>query len=54
MKLLSIPVTLIMLTLIIGAFSEVSDYLGGSAIVEWIGVIGAFVATYRFGRWFVN
>ncbi|MFG3692200.1 hypothetical protein ACGFZ6_02270 [Stutzerimonas stutzeri] len=54
MRLLSIPLTLIMLSLILGAFSEVSDYLGGSAIVEWIGVIGAFVATYRFGRWFVN
>lgn len=54
MKVLSIPLTLIMFTLLIGAANEVATHLGGSAIVQWIGVVGAVVATYRFGRWFVN
>jgi len=54
MKLLSIPLTLIMFTLLIGAANEAAIHLGGSAIIQWIGVIGATVATYRFGRWFVN
>ncbi|MGE6660922.1 hypothetical protein ACQKEK_09300 [Pseudomonas sp. NPDC077408] len=54
MKLLSIPLTLIMITLLIGAANEVAAHLGGSAIVQWIGVVGAVLATHRFGRWFVN
>lgn len=54
MKALSIPLTLIMFTLLIGASSEIANRLGGSAIVQWIGVIGTVVATYKFGRWFVN
>jgi len=54
MKALSIPLTLIMFTLLIGASSEIASRLGGSAIVQWIGVIGTVVATYKFGRWFVN
>lgn len=54
MKALSIPLTLIMFTLLIGVANEVATHLGGSAIVQWICVVGAVVATYRFGRWFVN
>ncbi|BAP77689.1 hypothetical protein MT1_0513 [Pseudomonas sp. MT-1] len=54
MKVLSVPLTLIMFTLLIGGANELSTYLGGSAIVQWIGFIGAVVATYKFGRWFVN
>lgn len=54
MKILSVPLTLIMFTLLIGGASEVSTYLNGSAIVQWVGFIGAVVATYKFGRWFVN
>lgn len=54
MKVLSIPLTLIMFALLVGAASEVSAHLGGSAFVEWIGLIAAILATYRFGRWFVN
>ena len=54
MKVLSIPLTLIMFTLLFGASNELASYMGGSAIVQWIGVIGSIVATYKFGRWFVN
>ena len=54
MKVLSIPLTLIMFIMLIGAFGEVSSSLGGSMLVEWVGIIVAFVATYKFGRWFVN
>ncbi len=54
MKVLSIPLTLIMFTLLFGASNELASYMDGSAIVQWIGVIGSVVATYKFGRWFVN
>lgn len=54
MKVLSIPLTLIMFAVLIGAFSQVSNSLGGSMVLEWVGIIVAFVATYKFGRWFVN
>jgi len=54
MKVLSIPLTLIMFTLLIGFSNEIADSLGGSPAVQWIGVISSFVATYKFGRWFVN
>ncbi len=54
MKVLSIPLTLIMFTLLFGASNELASCMGGSAIVQWIGVIGSVVATYKFGRWFVN
>ncbi len=54
MKVLSIPLTLIMFALLIGGASEISTYVGGGVIVQWVGFIGAVVATYRFGRWFVN
>lgn len=54
MKVLSIPLTLIMFIMLIGAFGEVSNRLGGSMLLEWVGIIVAFVATYKFGRWFVN
>jgi len=54
MKVLSIPLTLIMFALLIGGASDISTYLGGGAIVQWVAFIGAVSATYRFGRWFVN
>lgn len=54
MKVLSIPLTLIMFTLLIGTTNELANYMGGSPIVQWIGMIGSIVATYKFGRWFVN
>jgi len=54
MKLLSIPLTLIMFTLLVGVFHQASSALGGLVVIEWVGVIIAFVATYKFGRWFVN
>ena len=54
MKVLSIPLTLIMFTLLFGASQQLASYMGGAAIVQWIGLIGSFIATYKFGRWFVN
>jgi len=54
MKVLSIPLTLIMFTLLIGTINELANYMGGSPIVQWISMIGSIVATYKFGRWFVN
>ncbi|MBV2207824.1 MAG: hypothetical protein KUL87_20580 [Pseudomonas sp.] len=54
MKVLSIPLTLIMFTLLIGTTNELANYMGGSPIVQWIGMVGSIVATYKFGRWFVN
>lgn len=54
MKVLSIPLTLIMFTLLIGTTNELANYMGGSPIVQWISMIGSIVATYKFGRWFVN
>lgn len=54
MKILSIPLTIILFTLVLSVFIKVSNYFGGSSLVEWMGVIVAFLATYKFGRWFVN
>jgi len=54
MKVLSIPLTLIMFTLLFGASLQLASYMGGAAIVQWIGLIGSIIATYKFGRWFVN
>jgi hypothetical protein len=54
MKLLSIPLTVILFALLVGLFAWISAGLGGSPLLDWIGVITALVATYKFGRWFVN
>ena len=54
MKVLSIPLTLIMFTLLFGASQQLASYMDGAAIVQWIGLIGSIMATYKFGRWFVN
>lgn len=54
MKLMSIPLTIIFFGLLFGFFSWASNSLGGSTLLEWIGLIVTVVATYKFGRWFVN
>lgn len=54
MKMLSIPLTIILLTLLVGLTMWVSNIIGGSLLLEWTGIIIAVVATYKFGRWFVN
>lgn len=54
MKVASIPLTIILSTLLLGLFSKVSNNFGGSLLLEWTGVIVALVATYKFGRWFVR
>ncbi len=54
MKVASIPLTIILFMLLVGVFAKVSNHFGGSLLLEWTGVIVALVATYKFGRWFVN
>lgn len=54
MKILSIPLTLIIFALFIGVFAKISQSLGGSTLLEWIGVVIAVTVTYKFGRWFVR
>ncbi|GEM_PF-1609213 len=54
MKILSIPLTIILFTLVLSVYMKVSNYFGGSSLVEWVDIIVAVLATYKFGRWFVN
>jgi len=54
MKMLSIPLTIILFTLLAGLTMWISNSIGGSLLLEWTGFIIALVATYKFGRWFVN
>ncbi|MBX9763302.1 MAG: hypothetical protein K2Y24_09770 [Pseudomonadaceae bacterium] len=54
MKIASIPLTIILFVLLVGVFAKVSNHFGGSALLEWAGIILAIAATYKFGRWFVN
>ena len=54
MKLASIPLTIILFMLLVGVFAKISNHFGGSALLEWTGIIVAIAATYKFGRWFVN
>lgn len=54
MKMLSIPLTIILFTLLAGLTMWVSNSIGGSLLLEWTGFIITLVATYKFGRWFVN
>lgn len=54
MKVLSVPLTLLMFVLLFAVFEWLSTSLGGSALVEWIGVVVTVFAVYKFGRWFVN
>ena len=54
MKLASIPLTIILFMLLVVVFAKISNHFGGSALLEWTGVIVAIASTYKFGRWFVN